>query len=104
MGGFDRGLIVRQNAGFGQQVHVVSEIAEDGCLVTELRGESLLDLGGAAMAVHVSEAADVHENVEAQGGSGMERAQRLVVTAPMLETDFNDLFDARGGQAGRDIA
>jgi hypothetical protein len=37
------------------------------------------------MAVHIAEAADVHQNVKAQGGSGMEGAQSFVVLAAMAE-------------------
>ena len=37
------------------------------------------------MAVHVAEAADIHENVEAESGPGVEGAERLVVLAAMAQ-------------------
>ena len=58
----------------------------------------------AAMAVHVAEAADVHEDVKAQGGARMEGPQGLVVMAAMEQAELNDFSDARGGKAGDDVA
>jgi len=46
-------------------------------------GETLLDLRDAAVAMHVAEAADVHEDVETQGGAGVEGAEGFVVAAPV---------------------
>ena len=78
VGGFDGGLIVGEDAGF---VRRPAASPESGCFVAVERGESLHDLRAAAVAVHVAEAADVHEDVEAQGGSGVEGAERFVVAA-----------------------
>ncbi len=51
------------------------------------------------MAVHVAEAADVHEDVEPQGGAGVEGAEGFVVPAAMAQAQFDDLRDAGGGKA-----
>jgi hypothetical protein len=48
------------------------------------------------MTVHVAEPANVHVDVEAQRGAGMEGAQRFVVAAAMLKANFDDLRNARG--------
>ena len=68
------------------------------------RGESLHDLREAAMAVHVAEAADVHEDVEAQGGAGVEGAEGFVVPAAVAQAQLDDLRNARGGKAGDEVA
>jgi hypothetical protein len=44
-------------------------------------GELLDELDAAAVAMHVAEAADVHEDVEAEAVAGGEGAQQLVVAA-----------------------
>jgi hypothetical protein len=54
--------------------------------------------------MHVAEAADVHENVEAQGGSGMEGAQCFVVAAAVARTQLDDFRDAGGGKLANKIA
>ncbi len=56
------------------------------------------------MAVHVAEAADVHENVKAQSRSGVKCAQRLIVLAAMAQTQLDDLGDARLGQSRNQVA
>ncbi len=85
MGGLDGGLEFAQDAGFGKDVDFRGKVAGPRRLEAVLGGEGLHDLHAAAMAVHVAEAADVHENVEAQGGSGVEGAQGLVVLAAMAQ-------------------
>ena len=67
-------------------------------------GESLFDLSDAAMAVHVAEAADVHEDVEAEGGTGVKDAEGLVVFAAVLQAEFDDFRNARGWKAGDYVA
>ena len=62
------------------------------------RGEALDDLGAAAMAVHVAEAADVHEDVKAEGGAGVKGAESFVVLAAMAKAQVDDFGDARGGK------
>ena len=81
-----------------------AEIAGDGRVVAVQRGEGLDDLGAAAMAVHVAEAADVHEDVEAQSGSGVEGAEGFVMLAAMAQAEVDDFGDARGGKRGDDVA
>jgi hypothetical protein len=61
-------------------------------------GEGLDDLRAAAMAVHVAEAADVHEDVEPEGGSGVEGAEGFVVAAAVAQAELDDLGDAGGGE------
>ena len=69
-----------------------------------LPGESLDDLRAAAMAVHIAEAPDVHEDVEAQGGAGTKGAKKLVVAAAMAGAEVDDFGDARGGEGCGEVA
>ena len=56
------------------------------------------------MAVHVAEAADIHEDVEPESCSGVESAKRLVVLAALPQPDF-DNFQNRGvGETGQKVA
>src|SRR5260221_12489890 len=57
-----------------------------------LRRERLLDLNAAAMAVHVAEAANVHQDVEAELLAGAESAQHFVVASAMMQARVNDLL------------
>ena len=57
-------------------------------------GERLQDLDAAAMAVHVAEAADVHEDVKAQALPGGEFAQQFVVAAAVARAQGDDLVAA----------
>ncbi len=56
------------------------------------------------MAVHVAEAADVHEDVEAESGAGVEGAESFVVPAAVPQAQLDDLGDAGGGQGRDEIA
>ena len=85
VGLLDGGLIVGQDAGFGEDVNVAREVAGGGGFVAVEGCEGLDDLGAAAMAVHVAEAANVHEDVKAEGGSGVEGAEGFVVGAAMAQ-------------------
>ena len=58
----------------------------------------------AAVAVHVAEAADVHEDVEAEGRSGVEGAEGFVVLAAVAQAELDDLGDVGGGEAGDEVA
>ena len=80
------------------------QIAGAGGFVAVQGGEALDDLRAAAMAVHVAEAADVHEHIEAEGGSGVEGAEGFVVAAAVAQAELDDLVDAGGGQAGDEVA
>ena len=93
-----------QDAGFGEDVHVRAKVAAGGRLVAVQRGEGLNDLRAAAMAVHIAEAADVHENVKAQSGSGVEGAQGFVVPAAMAQAQLDDFVDAGFGERGDQVA
>ena len=55
------------------------------------RGEPLSNLDAAAMAMHVAEAADVHQNVEAELLPGTESAQHLIMPAAMAQAQVNNL-------------
>src|SRR5208283_5529064 len=57
--------------------------------------EILHDLNAAAMAVHVAEAADVHENVEAELLSGGEGTQQFIVLAAMAQAEVDDFVALR---------
>ena len=60
-------------------------------VVAVLGGKFLADLDAAAMAVHVAETADVHENVEAELLAGAEGAQHFVMAAAMAQAEVDDL-------------
>ena len=72
-----------------------------GGLVAVLRGECLDDLRAAAMAVHVAEAANVHQDVKAEGGAGVKGAQGIVMAAAVAEAQLDDFGNARGGECRR---
>ena len=102
MGGFDGGLDSRRECRPRPECrHRRPRSPESGRLVAVERGEALDDLRAAAMAVHVAEAADVHEDVEAEGGSGMEGAERFVMLAAMAEAELDDLGDCGRLEARR---
>ena len=54
-------------------------------------GEFLADLNAAAVAVHVAEAANIHQDVEAELLSGAEGPQHFVVAAAMAQSQVDDL-------------
>jgi hypothetical protein len=56
------------------------------------------------MAVHVAEAADVHEDVETQGCAGVKGTKRFVVAATVAQAELDDFVDAGLGQLGYEIA
>jgi len=56
------------------------------------------------MAMHIAEAAYVHEDVEAQSRSGMEGAQGLVVTSPVAQTKFDNFRYAGFRKSGDQVA
>ena len=56
------------------------------------------------MAVHVAEAADVHEDVEAQSGAGVEGAEGFVVLAAMAQAQLDDLRNCGRRKPGDKIA
>ncbi len=66
--------------------------------------EVLDDLGAAPMAVHVTEAADVHEDVEAETLAGVEGAEGFVVAAAVAEAEVDDFGDLCGGERSYDVA
>ena len=55
----------------------------------------LHDLHAAAMAVHVAEAADVHQDVEAELLSGAVSARDFVEAAAMPQAHIDDFFSLR---------
>src|SRR5262249_36674570 len=55
-------------------------------IVSVLCRKALLNLDATPVAVHVAEATDVHENVEAELLPGTEAAQHLVVASAMAQT------------------
>ena len=58
-------------------------------------GETLDRLHAAAMAMHVAEAADIHENVEAQLVAGRKGARQLIMAAAMARAQQQQLLAAR---------
>src|SRR5437016_491199 len=61
------------------------------CVVSVPRRKVLPDLNASAVAVHVAEATDVHENVEAELMPGAEGAKHFIVLAAMAEAEIYDL-------------
>src|ERR1035437_2675835 len=57
--------------------------------------EILHDLHAAAVAVHVAEAADVHEDVEAKLLAGGEGTRQLVMASAMAQAEVDDFAAAR---------
>ena len=99
-GGVDGGLVGGEDAGFGEAGGVAGLrgfVAVEG-------GEVLDDLGAAAVAVHVAEAANIHEDVEAEALAGVEGAEGFVVAAAVAEAEVNDFRDLGGGQGSDDVA
>ena len=109
VGGADGGLVIGEDAGFGEEIDGArfifrGEVGGGGGLIAVERGEGLDDLGGAAMTVHVAEAADVHEDVETQGCAGVKGTKRFVVAATVAQAELDDFVDAGLGQLGYEIA
>src|SRR5207244_10940438 len=61
------------------------------CVVSVLRRKVLPDLNASAVAVHVAEATDVHENVEAELMPGAEGAKHFIVVAAVAGAESYDL-------------
>src|SRR5207248_10548156 len=61
------------------------------CVISVLRRKVLPDLNASAVAVHVAEATDVHENVEAELMPGAEGPKHFIVLAAMAEAEIYDL-------------
>src|SRR5208282_4075436 len=85
-GALHRGFIVGADAcsfKFGRRIETVGG------------REILHDLDAAAMAMHIAETADVHENVEAELLARGEGAQQLVMAATMAQAEVYDFAAAR---------
>src|SRR5260370_27506528 len=68
--------------------------------ISVVRRERLFDLNAAAMAVHIAEAADIHQNVEAELLPGAEGAKHFVVASAMAQACVKDFLAASLGTAG----
>ena len=66
-------------------------------------GEFLNDLGYAPVAVHVAETADVHKNVEAELGAGVEDSEKFIMAASMTEPQVDDFVDPRIRPSGDQV-
>ncbi len=95
-GGFDRFGVGGGEAGFGEG----GLAGGVGRVIAVERGEGLEELGAAAVAVHVAEAADVHEDIELEAGADVEGAEELVVAAAVLGAEGDEFGAAGGGQGG----
>ncbi len=89
-GGVHGGLVGGVQAGFGEG----GLAGADGLVVAVEVGELLDELDAAAVAVHVAEAADVHEDVEAEAVAGVEGAEELVVLAAVGGAELEQLVAA----------
>jgi len=72
----------------------------DGLFVAVEIGVGLEKLDASAMAVHVAEAADVHEDVELEGLAAREGARQLIISAAVLDAEGDEFGDAGGGERG----
>ena len=89
------GLEFVEDAAFGKRIDVRSEIGGGGDFAAVKSCEFLLDLRNAAVTMHVAEAADVHENVKPEGGSGVKGAECFVVPAAVAKAHLDDFGDTR---------
>src|ERR1017187_6389195 len=96
VGGVHGGGVGVGEAGFGEG----GLPGADRLLVAVEAGEGLKELDAAAMAVHVAEAADVHEDVELEALAGGEGTGELVVAAAMPCAEGDEFGDAGGGEGG----
>src|SRR5581483_3186731 len=60
-------------------------------IVAVSRGEGLPDLHAAAVAVHVAEASNIHQDIEAELLPGAIGAQYFIVPAAVPQTQIEDL-------------
>src|ERR1039457_7059466 len=93
VGGIHGGGVGVGEAGFGEG----GLAGADRLLVAVEAGEGLKELDAAAMAVHVAEAANVHEDVELEALAGGEGTGQLVVAAAMLCAEGDEFGGAGGG-------
>src|SRR5208283_2496639 len=73
-------------------------------LVSMSGGIVLHNLHAAAMTMHIAEAADVHQDVEAELLPGAEGARNFVMTAAMTQAQIDDLSSLRFGQSIHNLA
>ncbi len=59
------------------------------------RGEALLDLGTAAVPVHIAKTANVHEDVKAELLPRVEAAQQFVMRTTMVQPKIDNLIAPR---------
>ena len=91
LGGFNGRLEVGEDTGFCEQIYVGAQVAVGWRFVAVQSSESLHNLCHAAVAMHVSKPADVHKDVEAERGPGVEGSEGFVVAAAVAQTQLNDL-------------
>src|SRR5882724_3727014 len=60
-------------------------------VITVVPGETLFNLGAAPVAMHIAEAAYVHQDVKLKLLAGMETAQQLIMRAAVAHTQISDL-------------
>ena len=96
-GGVHCGFVRGFEASFGERWLA----GAGGLFVAVDVGVALQELDAAAMAMHVAEAADVHEDVEAEAVPGAEGAEQLVVASAMLRAERDELGAARCRSARR---
>ena len=96
VGGVHGGGVGRVEAGLGEG----GLAGADGFFVAVEIGVRLDELDAAAMAVHVAEAAYVHEDVELEGLSGGEGAREFVVAAAVAGAEGDEFGDAGRREGG----
>ena len=55
-------------------------------VITVQAGKSLLDLGAAAMTMHITKTSDIHEDVELELLTGVVATQRFIVLAAVTQS------------------
>jgi hypothetical protein len=98
------GLVVGQDSGLGKEIDIRFKIAAGRGVVAVESGERLDDLGAPAMAMHIAEPANIHEDVEPQGRTGVKGAKCFVVTAAVPQSKLNHFGDASRGKLGDHVA
>src|SRR5580692_9053706 len=97
-------LVIVKSAGFGQQVHIRTQVAHHRRLVAMPRGETLLDLYAAPMPMHIAETADVHQNVKAQSRSRVKGTEGFVMASATPQADLDDFRHAALGKTRDQVA
>src|ERR1700722_6590514 len=104
MGSIQGSLEFGEDTRLGEQVDAGFQVARLGNLAAVQGSESLLDLRHTAVTMHVPEAADIHQDVEALSCPSVERAKGFVMAPAMPQPQFDDFRDPGFRKARDNIA